>query len=72
MTGLLGARREDTPQRRVPGQPDMWLFVLFEALLFTGYFSVYLALRTQNQELFLGSLRRIWICGSASSIPLSC
>lgn len=58
MTGLVGAtstRLEDTPQRRVPGQPDMWLFVLFEALLFTGYFSVYLALRTQNEDLFLQS-----------------
>ncbi|MCT7662192.1 cytochrome c oxidase subunit 3 [Mycobacterium deserti] len=39
----------------VPGQPDMWLFVLFESLLFTGYFSVYLLTRTQNQELFLQS-----------------
>jgi nitric oxide reductase NorE protein len=46
---------EETPKRAVPGQPDMWLFVLFEALLFTGYFSVYLALRTQNEELFLQS-----------------
>ena len=37
----------------VPGQPDMWMFVLFETLLFTGYFSVYLVTRTQNEELFL-------------------
>jgi nitric oxide reductase NorE protein len=58
MTDLAGAASktlEDKPQRRVPGQPDMWLFVLFEALLFTGYFSVYLALRTQNEDLFLQS-----------------
>lgn len=39
----------------VPGQPDMWMFVLFETLLFTGYFSVYLVTRTQNRELFLQS-----------------
>ena len=39
----------------VPGQPDMWMFVLFESLLFTGYFSVYLVTRTQNEELFLAS-----------------
>src|SRR5690349_221568 len=39
----------------VPGQPDMWMFVLFESLLFTGYFSVYLISRTQNQELYLQS-----------------
>ena len=26
----------------VPGQPDMWAFVLFETLVFTGYFGFYL------------------------------
>src|SRR5213592_3116152 len=41
--------------RFVPGQPDMWVFVLFETLLFTGYFSVYLVGRIQNRELFLQS-----------------
>lgn len=41
--------------RSVPGQPDMWMFVLFESLLFTAYFSVYLVSRTQNPELFLQS-----------------
>ena len=58
MTDLAGTepqQLEDTPKRSVPGQPDMWLFVLFEALLFTGYFSVYLALRTHNADLFLQS-----------------
>jgi nitric oxide reductase NorE protein len=58
MTNLAGAEPQQvdaTPKRSVPGQPDMWLFVLFEALLFTGYFSVYLALRTQNEDLFLQS-----------------
>jgi nitric oxide reductase NorE protein len=58
MTNIAGAQSrqlENTPRRHVPGQPDMWLFVLFEALLFTGYFSVYLALRTQNEDLFLRS-----------------
>ncbi len=39
----------------VPGQPDMWMFVLFESLLFTGYFSVYLISRTQNEQLYLQS-----------------
>ncbi|OBI83535.1 cytochrome c oxidase subunit 3 [Mycobacterium sp. E740] len=51
----LARRLDETPTRSVPGQPDMWLFVLFEALLFTGYFSVYLVLRTQNENLFLQS-----------------
>jgi nitric oxide reductase NorE protein len=39
----------------VPGQPDMWAFVLFEAFLFTGYFVVYMVCRTQNPELYLQS-----------------
>ena len=39
----------------VPGQPDMWAFVLFEAFLFTGYFVVYMVCRTQSPELFLQS-----------------
>jgi nitric oxide reductase NorE protein len=46
---------EDKSTRFVPGQPDMWVFVLFETLLFTGYFSVYLVSRTQNQDLYLQS-----------------
>ena len=42
------------PQRRfVPGQPDMWAFVLFETLLFTSYFAVYLFSRARNEELYL-------------------
>jgi nitric oxide reductase NorE protein len=41
------------PARFVPGQPDMWAFVLFEALVFTGYFGVYMVRRTQSAELFL-------------------
>ena len=41
--------------RFVPGQPDMWAFVLFEALVFTSYFTVYVIRRTQNPDLFLQS-----------------
>jgi nitric oxide reductase NorE protein len=41
--------------RIVPGQPDMWALVLFEALLFTSYFGVYLVCRTQNPDLYLHS-----------------
>jgi nitric oxide reductase NorE protein len=66
MTDLAGA---DTPQHRVagmtrdankpakfvPGQPDMWAFVLFETLVFAAYFSFYLYYRTQSPELFLHS-----------------
>jgi nitric oxide reductase NorE protein len=60
MTNLAGAgsrpqQLEEKPAKFVPGQPDMWMFVLFETLLFTGYFSVYLVSRTQNRELYLQS-----------------
>jgi nitric oxide reductase NorE protein len=43
------------PARFVPGQPDMWVFVLFEALVFTAYFGVYVFSRTRSPELFLES-----------------
>ena len=37
----------------MPGQPDMWAFVLFETLLFTSYFAVYLFNRARNEQLYL-------------------
>jgi nitric oxide reductase NorE protein len=43
------------PDSFVPGQPDMWAFVLFEALVFTVYFSVYVVSRTRSPDLFLES-----------------
>ena len=55
MTTVAGAELHEMPTESVPGQPDMWFFVLFESLLFTGYFAVYLVSRTQNQELYLQS-----------------
>ena len=57
MTNIAGSRPqlEEKPTKFVPGQPDMWMFVLFESLLFTGYFSVYLVSRTQSEELYLRS-----------------
>jgi len=39
--------------RHVPGQPDMWFFVLFESLVFTSYFCVYLFNRARHQTAFL-------------------
>ena len=50
MTNVANAK-----PRFVPGQPDMWAFVLFEALVFTAYFVVYVIRRTQSPELFLES-----------------
>ena len=49
------SRERIEEQRFVPGQPDMWAFVLFEALVFTGYFLVYVVRRSQNLDLFLSS-----------------
>lgn len=36
-----------------PGQPDMWFLVLFEALIFSSYFVVYIIYRMRNPELYL-------------------
>ncbi|OSC22868.1 cytochrome C oxidase subunit III [Mycobacterium vulneris] len=52
MTDLADKRER---VRAVPGQPDMWAFVLFETLVFTGYFGFYLFSRGRNPELFLQS-----------------
>jgi nitric oxide reductase NorE protein len=46
-------READKPAKFVPGQPDMWAFVLFETLIFTAYFGFYLFYRTQSPGLFL-------------------
>lgn len=43
------------PARHIPGQPDMWVLVLFEALAFTAYFAVYLFHRSAHSGLFLRS-----------------
>ncbi|MDP7705996.1 cytochrome c oxidase subunit 3 [Mycobacterium sp. TY815] len=41
--------------KSVPGQPDMWVFVLFETLVFTAYFGFYLFYRARSPELFVHS-----------------
>ncbi|MCV7441045.1 cytochrome c oxidase subunit 3 family protein [Mycobacterium paraense] len=46
---------KNTRARFVPGQPDMWAFVLFETLVFTGYFGFYLFYRSRSPGLFLHS-----------------
>ena len=43
--------REDV--ERFPGDPDMWLFVVVESLVFTSYFCIYLYARTQHARAFL-------------------
>jgi len=54
VTDLKTDRAEtNEPARFVPGQPDMWAFVLFETLVFTAYFGFYLFYRARSPELFL-------------------
>jgi nitric oxide reductase NorE protein len=50
---------KDKRVRFVPGQPDMWAFVLFETLVFTAYFGFYLFARARNPELFLHAQSRL-------------
>jgi nitric oxide reductase NorE protein len=45
----------EKPAGHIPGQPDMWVLVLFEALVFTAYFAVYLYHRAAYSGLFLRS-----------------
>jgi nitric oxide reductase NorE protein len=51
--GSFGAQNQDKSAKFVPGQPDMWAFVLFETLIFTAYFGFYLFYRSQSPEVFL-------------------
>ena len=39
----------------IPGQPDIWVLVLIEALTFSSYFVVYMIYRMRNPELYLHS-----------------
>jgi nitric oxide reductase NorE protein len=43
----------DSDVERFPGDPDMWLFVVLESLVFTSYFCIYLYARTQHEHAFL-------------------
>jgi nitric oxide reductase NorE protein len=45
----------DDHVERFPGDPDMWLFVVFESLVFTSYFCIYLYSRTQHEPEFLAA-----------------
>jgi nitric oxide reductase NorE protein len=44
---------------RVPGQPDMWAFVLFEALIFSAYFVTYMVCRAQDLPHYLAAQARL-------------
>ena len=44
----------DNP-RKLPGQWDMWAFVMFESLIFSSYFVIYMICRVQDPAQFLRS-----------------
>src|SRR5271170_7036944 len=49
----MSLMRDAAPSEHVPGGRDIWFFVLFESLVFTSYFCVYLFNRTQHERAFL-------------------
>jgi nitric oxide reductase NorE protein len=53
----------DDAARRFPGDPDMWIFVVVESLVFTSYFCIYLYARTQHEQAFLAaqSALTMWV-----------
>ncbi|CAN7414814.1 cytochrome c oxidase subunit 3 [Phenylobacterium sp. LjRoot219] len=51
----VAAEQAGRPALAVPGQPDMWALVLFEALIFSSYFVVYVLHRAADPELYLRS-----------------
>lgn len=59
------------PARAVPGQPDMWMFVLFETLIFAAYLAFYIFNRARQPEAFLAaqSHLHLWL-GLANTITL--
>lgn len=54
-TESLSPPATDSGATHMPGQPDMWVFVLFESLIFTSYFCVYLYNRTQHERSYLAA-----------------
>jgi nitric oxide reductase NorE protein len=55
-SGGLSSKAETEPRASViPGQPDIWVLVLLEALTFSSYFVVYMIYRTRHPGLYLHS-----------------
>jgi nitric oxide reductase NorE protein len=55
MTNLASTSPEPHAKPATPGQPDMWVLVMVEALTFSAYFIVYLVRRLQNPDVYLNS-----------------
>ena len=52
-TGAPTTSTQTEEAEHLPGEADMWFFVLFESLVFTSYLGVYLYFRTQHEGAFL-------------------
>lgn len=55
MTNVADADLKPEAASATPGQPDMWVLVLFEALIFSSYFVVYMIYRMNDPALYLQS-----------------
>jgi len=56
MANVASLRPEaDQKPIAIPGQPDMWVLVMVEALTFSAYFVVYIVWRMRHPELYLES-----------------
>ena len=54
-----GADRKAIAASHLPGDSDVWVFVLGDMLIFSAYFGAYMFDRGRNQELFLHSQRQL-------------
>lgn len=59
LEGVSASEPRTEATRFVPGEPDMWAFVLFEALIFTGYFTIYMVSRARSPDLFASSQQHL-------------
>ena len=55
----MSAVMDATEERALPGQPDIWMLVAFEVLVFSSYFVVYMLYRSWDPALFLESQQHL-------------
>jgi nitric oxide reductase NorE protein len=55
MTNATAPTSAPEADHTVPGQIDIWYFVLFEVLIFSSYFITYMLYRVWNTDLYLQS-----------------
>ncbi len=48
-----------TPNTRLPGDVHIWVMVLGDLLIFTGYFVIFMVFRTMNADAFLASQQHL-------------